>query len=76
MTFVDEDNLKRLLHVLDLLIQEGHTELQGHFWYDETIDSLPKLTSKIYIFEKLCRNPRTLRALVFQDEKIPFGVLR
>ncbi|PAV56437.1 hypothetical protein WR25_06767 [Diploscapter pachys] len=33
VTFVDEDNLKRLLHVLDLLIQEGHTELQGHFWF-------------------------------------------
>ncbi|CAD6192799.1 unnamed protein product [Caenorhabditis auriculariae] len=31
--FVDEDNLKRLLHTLDLLVFEGHTELDRHFWF-------------------------------------------
>ncbi|VDM76542.1 unnamed protein product, partial [Strongylus vulgaris] len=30
--FVDEDNLKRLLHTLDALITEGHKELHRHFW--------------------------------------------
>lgn len=30
--FVDEDNLKRLLKTLDLLVAEGHTELDRHFW--------------------------------------------
>ncbi|PIO60226.1 hypothetical protein TELCIR_18282, partial [Teladorsagia circumcincta] len=29
--FVDEDNLKRLLHTLDKLIKDGHTELDRHF---------------------------------------------
>ncbi|ETN68417.1 7 transmembrane receptor, partial [Necator americanus] len=31
--FVDEDNLKRLLHTLDKLIKEGHKELDRHFWF-------------------------------------------
>ncbi|EPB80727.1 7 transmembrane receptor [Ancylostoma ceylanicum] len=31
--FVDEDNLKRLLHTLDKLIKEGHKELERHFWF-------------------------------------------
>ncbi|CCD74029.2 G-protein coupled receptors family 3 profile domain-containing protein [Caenorhabditis elegans] len=31
--FVDEDNLKRLLKTLDLLVAEGHTELDRHFWF-------------------------------------------
>nr|CDJ81180.1 Extracellular ligand-binding receptor and GPCR domain containing protein [Haemonchus contortus] len=31
--FVDEDNLKRLLHTLDKLIKDGHTELDRHFWF-------------------------------------------
>ncbi|WKY04772.1 hypothetical protein Q1695_005634 [Nippostrongylus brasiliensis] len=31
--FVDEDNLKRLLHTLDKLIKDGHKELERHFWF-------------------------------------------
>lgn len=31
--FVDEDNLKRLLHTLDKLIRGGHKELERRFWF-------------------------------------------
>ncbi|KAE9421877.1 hypothetical protein Angca_005593 [Angiostrongylus cantonensis] len=31
--FVDEDNLKRLLHTLDQLIKKGHKELERRFWF-------------------------------------------
>uniref|UniRef100_A0A1I7T1Y4 G_PROTEIN_RECEP_F3_4 domain-containing protein n=1 Tax=Caenorhabditis tropicalis TaxID=1561998 RepID=A0A1I7T1Y4_9PELO len=31
--FVDEDNLKRLLKTLDILVAEGHSELDRHFWF-------------------------------------------
>ncbi len=31
--FVDEDNVRRLLHNLDTLIKQGNTKLENYFWW-------------------------------------------
>ncbi|KJH51868.1 7 transmembrane receptor [Dictyocaulus viviparus] len=48
--FVDEDNLKRLLHTLDKLIKEGRKELERHFWWVSYITFFRKLSPNGFTF--------------------------